>query len=80
MSSKEIKIENSDLTHVAKILTSSYKIYIFTSNNFNGEFDFIIPKKDFTELEKTLSSKYGLSLKKTQKDIEHTHINFSKAK
>jgi membrane protease YdiL (CAAX protease family) len=80
ISLKEIKIENSDLTSVANILTSSYKIDIFNTNKSTERFDFIIPKKDFSELEKTLSSKYGLSLKKTQKEIEHTHINFSKAK
>ena len=80
ISSKEIKIENSDLTSVANILTSSYKIDIFNSNKSTERFDFIIPKKDFSELEKTLNSKYGLSLKKTQKEIEHTSINFSKVK
>jgi hypothetical protein len=80
ISSKEIKIENSDLTSVANILTSSYKIDIINSNKSTERFDFIIPKKDFSELEKTLNSKYGLSLKKTQKEIEHTSINFSKVK
>ncbi len=79
MSSEEIKIENADLAQLAKDLTSNYNRFITNEAEINGKFDFTIPKKDYNELENLLLSQYGLSLKRNDKELEYTYINFLKA-
>lgn len=78
MSSEEIKIENADLVQIAKELSSSYNKYITNSASIDGKFDFILPKSDFAELENLLKSEYGLTLKRNDKELEYTYINFLK--
>jgi membrane protease YdiL (CAAX protease family) len=79
MSLKEIKIENADLAQLAKDLTSNYNRFITNKADIKGKFDFAIPKKDSNELENLLRSQYGLSLKRNDKELEYTYINFLEA-
>ena len=77
---KEIKIQNGDLIQLAKTLTSNFNKYIVTNTNNNLNYNFIIPKNGFTELEKLLKSEYGLVLQSSQKELEYINVNFSKRK
>lgn len=77
-SSKEIRIENADLGQMAEELSSSYNKYIINNTDIKGNFDFIIPRKDFTELENLLQAQYGLSIRRNDKELEYTYINFLK--
>ncbi len=78
MSSEEIKIENANLVQIAKELSSSYNKYIINNTDLKGNFDFIIPRKDFNELENLLQAQYGLSIRRNDKELEYTYINFLK--
>lgn len=76
----EIKIDNSDLKQISLILTSNFDKLITNGTGLNTRFDIIITRKDFSDLVTLLNNKYGLSMNKSEKELEYTNINFSKGK
>jgi hypothetical protein len=69
---------NSDLGIVAKNLTSKYGKFIINKSNIQGIFNLKLAFEDFKAFEKTLNTKYGLTLKKKEKELEYTYVHFLK--
>lgn len=75
-SSKEINMENVDLTQLVHTLNSNYDKYILTTIDMSDKFNFKFQKTGFDELNNHLEREYGLFLTKSEMEIEYILINF----
>jgi len=78
VSANKIAFENTTLNEVAKTLSVSYKNRFEFKNEFSKEFNIILPNNNFTKLENTLKTDYGIDLKEIEKEIEYIYINAQK--
>jgi membrane protease YdiL (CAAX protease family) len=78
ISSDSIIFKNATIASIVNTLTSEYDKYIINNTNIQGYFNLKIPKEGFKALEKTLNTKYGLTLKKKEKELEYTYVHFLK--
>jgi len=78
VSLNKITFENTTLEQVAKTLSVSYKNRFEVKDEFFKEFNITLPNNDFSKLENTLKTDYGIDLKEIEKEIEYIYLNFQK--
>lgn len=77
-SSTKITFENTTLEQIAKNLSVSYKNRFEIKDEFSNEFNITLPNNNFSKLENTLKTDYGIYLKEIEKEIEYIYINVEK--
>lgn len=78
VSLNKITFENTTLEQVAKNLSVSYKNRFEVKDEFFKEFNITLPNNNFSKLENTLKTDYGIYLKEIEKEIEYIYLNFQK--
>lgn len=78
VSDEKVTITNSSLWGLTKGLTQACKRFIFDQTFTKKRYTITLQVKDFEILQNELNTKYGLSLKKAEKKLEFTTIEFSK--
>src|SRR5699024_992833 len=76
VSSNSIKFENTTLDQVAKTLSISYKKRFEMKDEFPEKINMNLPNGNFSKLENTLKTDYGIYLKEIEKEVEYIFINF----
>lgn len=71
----KITFENTTLEQIAKNLSVSYKNRFEVKDEFSKEFNITLPNNNFSKLENTLKTDYGIYLKEIEKEVEYLYIN-----
>lgn len=74
-SSTKIIFENTTLEQIAKNLSVSYKNRFEVKDEFSKEFNITLPNNNFSKLENTLKTDYGIYLKEIEKEVEYIYID-----
>ena len=76
ISTGEINTSNTSMWHLAKYLSQVCHKIIVNKTGTKQIYDIKLQTNDFESLQKQLSAEYGLTLKKSENEIEYTTIEF----
>ena len=76
ISTGEINTSNTSMWHLAKTLSQACHKIIVNKTGTKQIYDIKLQTNDFESLQKQLSAEYGLTLKKSENEIEYTTIEF----
>jgi membrane protease YdiL (CAAX protease family) len=72
----ELRTSNTSMYHLAKALSEECHKIIVNKTGTKQKYGMKLQTNDFEALQKQLIAEYGLSLKKSEKEIEYTTIEF----